>query len=98
CSLTTVVFNANPLLRYDGYYVMAEWLEIPNLSERSTRFLTNLVLEHCLGVEVQPEGYMALTRRMLFVFYAIASYVYKWVVTFGIIWFFSSFLKPYKLD
>ncbi|HVS39603.1 MAG TPA: site-2 protease family protein, partial [Gemmataceae bacterium] len=98
CSVSTVVFNANPLMRYDGYYVMADWLEIPNLRERSTRFLTNLALEHCLGVEVQPEPYMALNRRILFVVYAITSYIYKWVITFGIIWFFTNFLKPYKLE
>ncbi|HBI46371.1 MAG TPA: hypothetical protein DDY78_26495, partial [Planctomycetales bacterium] len=98
CSVSTVVFNANPLMRYDGYYVLADWLEIPNLRERANRFLSNLVLEHCLGVEVQPESYMALWRRVLFVLYAIASYIYKWVVTFGIIWFFSAFLKPYKLE
>jgi putative peptide zinc metalloprotease protein len=98
CSVSTVVFNANPLMRYDGYYVLADWLEIPNLRERSNRFLSNLALEYCLGVEVQPESYMALWRRVLFVIYAIASYIYKWVVTFGIIWFFSAFLKPYKLE
>ena len=54
CSVSTVVFNANPLMRYDGYYVLADWLEIPNLRDRSNRFLNNLVLEHCLGIEVQP--------------------------------------------
>ena len=87
CSVSTVVFNANPLMRYDGYYVLADWLEIPNLRERSNRFLSNLVLEHCLGIEVQPEPYMDLWRRILFVVYAIVSYIYKWVVTFGILWF-----------
>jgi putative peptide zinc metalloprotease protein len=98
CSVSTVVFNANPLMRYDGYYVLADWLEIPNLRERSNRFLKNTVLEHCLGVEVQPEPYMALWRKILFISYAVVSYIYRWVVTFGILWFFSSFLKPYKLE
>jgi putative peptide zinc metalloprotease protein len=98
CSVSTFVFNANPLMRYDGYYVLADWLEIPNLRERSNRFLKNVVLEHCLGVEVQPEPYMALWRRLLFVTYAITSYIYRWVVTFGILWFFSRFLEPYKLQ
>jgi putative peptide zinc metalloprotease protein len=98
CSVSTVVFNANPLMRYDGYYVLADWLEIPNLRERSNRFLSNLVQEHCLGIEVQPEPYMALWRRILFVVYAIASYIYKWVVTFSILWFMYSFLRPYKLE
>src|SRR5262249_12722130 len=71
CSVSTVVFNANPLMRYDGYYVLADWLEIPNLRERSNRFLTNAFLEHCLGVEVLPEPYMALGRKVLFVSYAV---------------------------
>ncbi len=98
CSVSTVVFNANPLMRYDGYYVLADWLEIPNLREKSNRFLSNLALDHCLGVEVQPEPYMELWRKVLFVVYAIVSYIYKWVVTFGILWFMYNFLRPYKLE
>ncbi len=98
CSVSTVVFNANPLMRYDGYYVLADWLEIPNLRERSNRFLKNLTLQYCLGVEVAPEPYMALWRRVLFVSYAIGSYIYRWVVTFAILWFLYSFLRPYKLE
>ncbi|MFO0845115.1 MAG: biotin/lipoyl-binding protein, partial [Gemmataceae bacterium] len=98
CSVSTVVFNANPLMRYDGYYVMADWLEIPNLREKSNRFLKNLVLEHCLGVEVPPEEYMELWRKVLFVGYAVVSYVYRWVVTFSILYLFYTFLRPYKLE
>jgi putative peptide zinc metalloprotease protein len=97
CSISTFVFNANPLMRYDGYYVLFDWLEIPNLRDRSNRYLKNLVLEHCLGVEVQPERYMELWRRILFVTYAVVSYIYRWVITFSILWFFTRFLEPYKL-
>src|SRR5947209_1924669 len=97
CSISTVVFNANPLMRYDGYYVLADWIEIPNLRDRSNRFLKNLTLEHCLGVEVQPEPYMALDRRVLFVAYAIVSYIYRWVITYSILYFMYNWLKPYKL-
>src|SRR5262249_3578727 len=56
------------------------------------------VLEHCLGVEVQPEGYMELWRKVLFVVYAVTSYVYRWVITFFILYFFYTFLRPYKLE
>src|ERR1700752_1033534 len=97
CSVSTVFFNGNPLMRYDGYYVLADWLEIPNLRDRSNRYLSRLMMEHCLGIEVQPEPYMALWRRTLFVIYAIVSYVYRWVITFSILYFMSMFLKPYKL-
>lgn len=94
CSISTVIFNANPLMRFDGYYILADWLEIPNLREKSNRFLNNLFLEKCLGIEVPPEGYMAPGRRVLFVTYAIASWVYKWVILLGVIFFISDFLTP----
>ena len=97
CSVTTLVFNANPLMRYDGYYVLADWIEIPNLREKSNRYLQNLFLEKCLGVEVPPEEYMDPLRKAGFVFYAVVSYLYRWIVTFGILYLFHTFLKPYKL-
>ena len=34
-SVSTLLLNGNPLMRYDGYYILADWLEIPNLEQRS---------------------------------------------------------------
>jgi len=98
CSVSTFVFNANPLMRFDGYYILADWLEVPNLRERANKYLTHQAQETFLGMEVPPEQYMAPWRKLLFITYAIASYVYRWVVTFGIIWFLYNWLKPYKLE
>jgi len=98
CSVSTVMFNGNPLMRYDGYYVLADWLEIPNLRDRANRYIQRLVMDHCLGIEVQPEPYMELWRRILFVTYAVTSYIYRWVITFVILKFMATFLKPYKLE
>ena len=97
CSVNTILFNANPLLRYDGYYVMADWLEIPNLRIKSTQFFTYLFQEKVLGLEVPVQSYMPRSRRSLFVTYAVASYLYRWVVTFSILFFLYRFLQPYKL-
>ena len=97
CSVNTILFNANPLLRYDGYYVMADWLEIPNLRIKSTQFFAYLFQEKVLGLEIPVQSYMPKSRRSLFVTYAIASYLYRWVVTFSILFFLYRFLKPYKL-
>ncbi len=97
CSVNTILFNANPLLRYDGYYVMADWLEIPNLRIKSTQFFAYLFQEKVLGLEVPVQSYMPRSRRFLFVTYAIASYLYRWVVTFSILFFLYQFLQPYKL-
>ncbi len=98
CSVSTVIFNGNPLMRYDGYYVLADWLEIPNLRDRANKYLKRIVTEHCLGIESQPEPYMDLSRRILFLVYAVVSWVYRWAITFVILKFMSTFLKPYRLE
>lgn len=94
CSVSTIMFNANPLMRFDGYYILADWLEVPNLREKANRFLNNLFLNKALGVDVPPEAYMAPWRKWLFAVYAIASWVYRWVVTFSILWFLADLLGP----
>ena len=98
CSVSTFMFNANPLMRFDGYYILADWLEVPNLREKANRFLGNLVSEKCLGVEIQQQPYMAPWRKWLFAIYAIASWIYRWVLTFSILFFLATWLKPYKLE
>lgn len=98
CSVSTVVFNGNPLMRFDGYYVLSDWMEIPNLREKANKFITNWFLSKGLGIEVPPEPYMELGRRILFVTFAIVSYIYRWLVTFSILFFLYNFLKPYKLE
>jgi putative peptide zinc metalloprotease protein len=98
CSVSTVMFNGNPLMRYDGYYVLADWIEIPNLRDRANRYLQNLAMDWCLGIEVPPEQYMETSRRVLFVVFAVVSYIYRWVITFVILQFMATFLKPYKLE
>ncbi len=96
CSVNTILFNANPLLRYDGYYVLSDLIEIPNLRIKSTQFFNYLIQDKVLGLEV-PHQYLPRSRRFLFVTYAVASYLYRWVVSFGILLFLYRFLKPHKL-
>jgi putative peptide zinc metalloprotease protein len=45
-SVSTLLFNGNPLLRFDGYYVLADALDIPNLGQRSNRWLAWWVEHH----------------------------------------------------
>lgn len=94
CSVNTILFNANPLLRYDGYYVASDYLEIPNLRIKSTQFFAYAFQEKVLGLEVPVQSYMPRSRRALFVTYAVASYFYRWFITFSIIFFLYHFLPP----
>jgi putative peptide zinc metalloprotease protein len=97
CGINTVVFNGNPLMRYDGYYILADWLEVPNLRDRARHFLHRLLLEHGLGMRMRRAAPMVRWRRALFIGYAVLSLLYRWVVTLGVLWFLYQFLKSYKL-
>ena len=47
--ISTVLFNANPLLRFDGYYMLMDYLEIPNLRARATTYLIYLCERYLFG-------------------------------------------------
>jgi putative peptide zinc metalloprotease protein len=97
CSVSTVVFNGNPLMRYDGYYVLADWLEIPNLQDRARRCFRSAFLRYALGIRARPEEPTTTRRRWFLFFYALASFAYRWIVTVGILWFLYRLLAPYGL-
>lgn len=95
---TTVIFNANPLLRYDGYYIMADWLEIPNLRSKATKQLSQTVAWWGFGIEAPDDPFMPKSGRGWFILYATASALYRWFVLFAITFFLYTVLKPYRLQ
>lgn len=97
CSINTLFLNGNPLLRFDGYYILADWLEVPNLHQHCTRFLTSLLLRHGFGMNVPRLPVRQRWRQVLFATYAVCSYCYRWVITLGILWFLIRFLEPCRL-
>ena len=48
--VSTLLFNGNPLLRFDGYYVLSDILEIPNLGKRANRYIGYLIQRYLFGV------------------------------------------------
>jgi len=97
-TITTVIFNLNPLMRYDGYYMLSDLLEIPNLADKSRTMLRNSFAHLCLGIETREDPFMPQRGRGWFVLYAIASTLYRWFVLFGITLFLYTVLKPYELQ
>jgi len=97
-TVTTVIFNANPLMRYDGYYMLSDFLEIPNLRQKASRMFQEVIAKHCLGSELPPDPFMPAHGRGWFMFYAIATTVYQFVILFGITLFLYTVLKPYHLQ
>ncbi len=98
CSVNTVLFNGNPLLRYDGYYILMDMMEIPNLRAKAARFFSSMFGKFCLGLPTDVEPYLPRSRRTFFFTFAVASYLYRWFVSFAILWFLYCFLIPYKLS
>jgi len=100
CTVSTLVVNANPLMRYDGYYILADLLEITNLGSKATAALRRAAGRLCLGIRYNDADDPLLPRKHvgLFVAYAVASSIYRWVVFLGILWFFNKVFEPYRLD
>lgn len=83
--VSTVLFNANPLLRYDGYYILSDWLEMPNLGQRANEYFGYLVNRYVFGVERLTSPILAPGERPWFVFYAVGSFVYRMFVAASVV-------------
>lgn len=75
-SVSTVIFNANPLLRYDGYYMLSDYLEIPNLQMKSREYLFGLIKRHVFRIRATQPLPPAGQRVLLFV-YGLLSGCYR---------------------
>jgi putative peptide zinc metalloprotease protein len=75
-SVTTIIFNANPLLRYDGYYILSDWLEIPNLRQKSQEYTLGLIKRHVFRVK-QQQPLPPITQRFWLFLYYCTSGVYR---------------------
>ncbi len=83
-SITTLVFNANPLLRYDGYYMLSDWLEIPNLQMKSKEYLQGLIKRHIWRLR-SPVPLPPIWQRVQLFIYGVLSSVYRVFVGVAII-------------
>lgn len=86
-SVSTVLFNANPLLRYDGYYIFSDLVEIPNLAQRGLKYLGYLVKRYPLGIKKEKEPYAGPGERPWFVIYSVSAFIYRMFIYVAIILF-----------
>jgi putative peptide zinc metalloprotease protein len=83
--ISTLLFNGNPLLRFDGYYVLADALEIPNLGSRSTKYLGYLVQRYAFRVRDAESPSNTRGEQFWFFVYGIAAFIYRLFILFVII-------------
>jgi len=84
-SVSTVIFNANPLLRFDGYYILSDLLEIPNLSQRATRQLRHLGERYLFGLKRSRSPAENRREAAWFTAYGLTSGIYRVVVFAGVL-------------
>jgi putative peptide zinc metalloprotease protein len=97
-SVGTVLVNGNPLMRYDGYYLLSDIVETPNLSEKSSAVVRRFLVVNCLGIDSPEDPMLPRSRRGWFALYAVASAVYRVLLTFSIVMFLLEWLRPYDLE
>ena len=97
-TITTVIFNANPLMRFDGYYMLSDFLEIPNMRPKADKLMRESFAWYCLGIEARPDPFMPETGKFWFVVFAVTANIYRIFVMAAILTFFYTVLKPYDLQ
>lgn len=85
--VSTVLFNGNPLLRFDGYYVLADAIEIPNLGTRANRYFGYLFQRYLFGLKKAVSPVSARGERFWFISYGIAAFLYRILIMAAIILF-----------
>ena len=81
--VSSLFFNGNPLLKYDGYYVLADALGIPNLFQRSAQFWQYFFQRYLFGLRDAVSPANAPGETTWFVAYSLLSLVYR----LAILWF-----------
>ena len=86
-TVSTLLFNANPLLRFDGYYVLQDLVEIPNLYTRASRYYLYLIQRYLFGLENTRSPVTAAGERSWFAVYGLGAFFYRMIIMVTIVLF-----------
>lgn len=97
CSVATVAVNANPLLRYDGYFVLSDLLGMVNLGEQANAACRSITTRWFFGESLENERAAPTRHQKWLAVYAIASVIYRWMITLAVLWWVRRWLAPHGL-
>ncbi|ETR70268.1 MAG: M50 family peptidase [Candidatus Magnetoglobus multicellularis str. Araruama] len=86
-SVSTLLFNANPLLRFDGYYILSDLLDIPNLHTRAKEYLNYLIERYAFGCNELESPVNRFNESISLSLFGILSFIYRMLIFAGIILF-----------
>ncbi len=84
-SVTTVVFNINPLMRFDGYYLLSDWLDIPNLYGKGQNFVQWFFRRWILGMKKARNPLRKGDPHLSIMAYGVAAWIWKVILMTGIL-------------
>ncbi len=101
-SVSTIMFNANPLMRFDGYYILTDLIEVPNLQGKARALIQHqfnqLLFGHSSKDAVLSRMPLPRRRFALFYTYAVLSWIYGYWVIYKLIVFMKPHLQPLGLE
>ena len=90
-SWVTLLLNLNPLIKLDGYYLLSDWLDIPNLRRKSFAYLGHRLKSSLLGWPVEPID-VSLREKRIFLWYSVFAVLYSGFLLSWVLSLIASFL------
>ena len=76
-SVSTILFNANPLMRFDGYYILSDLIEVPNLMQRSNNQLKYYFKRYPYGLKDEHLITTSAAEKWILIVYGLAAFFYR---------------------
>ncbi len=83
-SVSTILFNANPLMRFDGYYILSDLIEMPNLMQRSMNQIKHYFKRYLFGMKNDTPPTVHVGERWILTIYGIGAIIYRIFLFFSI--------------
>jgi putative peptide zinc metalloprotease protein len=81
---TTLAINASPFMRFDGYFVLSDWLDMPNLHARAFALARWHLRETLFGLGVPPPEFFPRRKHVALILFAWGTWIYRLTVFIGI--------------
>ncbi len=75
--ISTALINGNPFIRYDGYYLLMDLVNIDNLQMRGTERMRELFRKYCLGIDYQPNDNTQGWKKYFLIIFGFSSFIYR---------------------
>lgn len=84
-TVVTIFFNANPLMRFDGYFILADLLEISNLAPRGRQWVQGMLSWLALGVKRLKPAWPRSREQGIVAVYGVAAWIWQLVVLVSLV-------------